>query len=39
MTSDIAIKANSPVRAKEEDLLGRDRMAASVAEMINRSFL
>lgn len=38
MTSDIAIKADSPIRTKEEDLLGRDRMAASVAEMINRSF-
>ena len=39
MTSDIAIKADSPIRAKEEDLLGRDRMAASVAGMINRSFV
>lgn len=38
MTLDIAIKADSPIRAKEEDLLGRDRMATSVAEMINRSF-
>ena len=38
MTSDIAIKADSPIRAKEEDLLDRDRMATSVAEVINRSF-
>ena len=38
MTSDIAIKADSPIRAKEKDLLGRASMAACVAEMINRSF-
>ena len=37
MTSDIAIKADSPVRTKEEDLLDRAGMAARVAEFINRS--
>ena len=38
VTADVVIKADSPIRAKEEDLLGRARMAVSVAEVINRSF-
>ena len=37
MTSDIAIKADSPVRTKEEDLLDRAGMAVRVAEFIERS--
>ena len=37
VTADVVIKADSPIRAKEGDLLGRDRMAASVAGMINSS--
>ena len=37
MIEDIAIRADSPIRKKEEDLLGRDRMAVRVAEVINRS--
>lgn len=37
MTADTAIKADSPIRKKEKDLLGRDRMAARVAEVVNFS--
>ena len=37
VTADTAIKADSPIETKEEDLLGRDRIAASVAGMINSS--
>ena len=37
VTAEVVIKADSPIRAKEGDLLGRDRMAASVAGMINSS--
>ena len=37
MTSDIAIKADSPIRIKKADLLNRAGMAASVAEFIERS--
>ena len=37
VTMDIVIRADSPIRAKEQDLLGRGRMAARVAEGIDRS--
>ena len=37
VTADVVIKADSPIRAKKEDLLGRDRMAASAAGVINSS--
>ncbi len=37
VTADVVIKADSPIRAKEGDLLGRDRMAASAAGVINSS--
>lgn len=37
MIADTAIKADSPIRKKEEDLLGRNRMAARVAEVVNSS--
>lgn len=37
VTADVVIKADSPIRAKEGDLFGRGRMAASVAGMINSS--
>ena len=37
VTADVVIKADSPIKAKEGDLLGRARMAASVAGMIDRS--
>ena len=37
MTADVAIKADSPVRTKKQDLPGRGRMAASAAGGIDRS--
>ena len=37
VTADVVIKADSPIRAKEQDLLGRGRMAASAAGVIDRS--
>lgn len=37
VTADVVIKADSPIRAKEQDLLGRGRMAASAAGMIDSS--